>query len=94
VAVIYRSSVAPLSFVWDQRRPFDSFHGGEVASRAVYYPMKTKEPKTPTMDQEEAQVSAVPPRQNPKNAAGSLNPKEKNAFYEAVLRKPGKGKPR
>jgi hypothetical protein len=42
-------------------------------------------------DRQEAEVSQVPPKTNPKNAAGSLNPRERTAFYEAVVQKGPKG---
>lgn len=54
--------------------------------------METK-PQTETpepMDAEESKSSETPPKKNPKTAAGSLNPKEKNAFYQAVVDKRGK----
>jgi len=37
------------------------------------------------MDQQEAEISEVPPKKNPKEAAASLNPKERNAFYETLV---------
>jgi hypothetical protein len=46
------------------------------------------DPKTPEDSKPDAE-----PTKNPKNAAGTLNPKERGAFYEAVLKKqrPRKG---
>jgi hypothetical protein len=48
-------------------------------------------PTTPqTTDQQEPEVSQTPPKQDPKKAAGSLNPKEKAPFYEAIVRQSAK----
>jgi hypothetical protein len=52
--------------------------------------MEDNLPAQPPSDQQEAELSETPPKRDPKKAAGSLNPKEKTAFYEAVVKKPGK----
>jgi hypothetical protein len=43
-----------------------------------------------SMDQQESEASEV--QKNPKTAAGSLNPKERAAFYQALVEKRGKRK--
>ena len=40
-----------------------------------------------TTDKQLREISEVPPKHSPKNAAGSENPQEKNAFYEEAARK-------
>jgi hypothetical protein len=45
-----------------------------------------------SMDQQESEASEVPPKKNPKTAAGSLNPKERTAFYQALVEKRTKRK--
>jgi hypothetical protein len=54
--------------------------------------MDQKPKDKPAIDQEEAAVSEVPPKKDPTKAAGSLNPREKTAFYEAVAQKSRKRK--
>ncbi|MFO1500247.1 MAG: hypothetical protein U1G07_17975 [Verrucomicrobiota bacterium] len=44
------------------------------------------QPKEST-DKEENKATEAPPSTDAKKAAGSLNPKQKNAFYEAVVQK-------
>ena len=43
---------------------------------------------------QETAPNAVPPKKDPAKAAGSINPREKTAFYDAVLKKTAKRKPR
>jgi hypothetical protein len=45
-----------------------------------------------SMDQQESEAAEVPPKKNPKTAAGSLNPKERTAFYQAIVEKRDKRK--
>jgi hypothetical protein len=54
--------------------------------------METKPNEDAVSDQAEGAPGETPPKKDPKNAAGSLNPKEKNAFYEAVLPRSSKRK--
>jgi hypothetical protein len=52
----------------------------------------TPPPDANEQGEQEAKGGEVPPTKDPKKAAGSLNPKEKTAFYEAVAKKTGKRK--
>lgn len=54
------------------------------AASVPYSSMETRKRRS-RMDREEAEVSQVPPKRSPKNAAGSVNPREQNAFYQAVV---------
>jgi hypothetical protein len=57
--------------------------------------MQTK-PNDPVAEdpQQQSEVGEAPSKKDPKKVAGSLNPKETTAFYEAVLGKSGKRKRR
>jgi hypothetical protein len=56
--------------------------------------MESNQPKAPAVDQPESETPPVPPTKDPKKAAGSINPKEKNAFYDAFVQKADKRKKR
>ena len=60
----------------------------------LWWPMETK-PNDPAAEEaQQPEAGEAPPKKDPKKAAGSLNPKETGAFYEAVIGKPGKRKRR
>jgi hypothetical protein len=56
--------------------------------------MQTKPNDPVAEDPQQSEVGEAPPKKDPKKVAGSLNPKETTAFYEAVLGKSGKRKRR
>jgi hypothetical protein len=56
--------------------------------------MQGKPEQPPSPEAPDPKEAQVPPRKDPKKAAGSLNPKEKNAFYEAIVQKTSRRKTR
>ena len=52
--------------------------------------MEDKPSAQPAPDQQETESSETPPKQDPEKAAGSLNPKAKTVFYDAVVKKSSK----
>ena len=54
--------------------------------------MEPKPPRPSTEEKPQAPASDVPPKEDPEKVAGSINPKQKAAFYEAVIGKAGKRK--
>jgi len=58
-------------------------------------PANSPDAPKPDTEKPEAQAAGeTVPKGKPDGAAGSLNPREKAPFYEAVIKKMGKGKRR
>jgi hypothetical protein len=74
------------------RFPLGVLLAAELLSSIVSYGIKPAEGAS--LDQPESETPPVPPTKDPKKAAGSINPKEKNAFYDAFVQKADKRKKR
>ncbi len=56
--------------------------------------MEPNDPKAPPVNPQESNVEPVSTTKDPKKVAGSINPKQKNVFYDSFVQKADKRKKR